>query len=106
MAGSYRIRKFTDAGLSELLRQFRAAVWRTFPNDAGLADEIEEQLVKKRKPELTVFQTCQDVFSRQGGILAQKVFHAVTISQHADQLMNRNSRALHTGLAVADIRIN
>jgi hypothetical protein len=53
-----------------------------------------------------VFQTCQDVFSRQGGILAQKVFHAVAIGQHADQLMNRNSRALHAGLAVADIRIN
>jgi hypothetical protein len=50
---AYRIRKFADAQLSELLRQFRASVRRTFPNDAGLANEIEDQLVKRGKPELT-----------------------------------------------------
>lgn len=49
----YRIRRFTDAQLSELLRQFRAAVRRTSPNDAGLADEIEQQLIKNGKAELT-----------------------------------------------------
>jgi hypothetical protein len=49
----YRLRKFTAAQLSELLRQFRDSVWRTFPNDAGLADEIEDQLVKRGKQDLT-----------------------------------------------------
>jgi hypothetical protein len=49
----YRIRRFTDAQLSELLQQFRTAVRRTFPNDAGLADEIEQQLIKNGKAELT-----------------------------------------------------
>lgn len=49
----YRIRRFTDAQLSELLRQFRAAVRRTSPNDAGLADEIEQQLITNGKAELT-----------------------------------------------------
>jgi hypothetical protein len=49
----YHIRRFTDAQLSELLTQFRGSVFRAFPNDAGLADEIEDQLVKKGKPELT-----------------------------------------------------
>ena len=49
----YRIRRFTDAQLSDLLRQFRAAVRRTSPNDAGLADEIEQQLITNGKAELT-----------------------------------------------------
>jgi hypothetical protein len=49
----YHIRRFTDAQLSELLTQFRGSVFRAFPNDAGLADEIEDQLVKRGKPELT-----------------------------------------------------
>jgi|GEM_PF-2211885 len=49
----YRIRRFTDAQLIELLHQFRAAVRRTSPNDAGLADEIEQQLIRNGKAELT-----------------------------------------------------
>ena len=49
----YRICRFTDAQLSDLLQQFRAAVRRTFPNDAGLADEIEHQLIRSGKAELT-----------------------------------------------------
>ena len=49
----YRIRRFTDAQLSELLQQFRTAVRRTSPNDAGLADEIEQQLIRNGKAELT-----------------------------------------------------
>jgi hypothetical protein len=53
VAEAYRIRKFSDAALTELLQQFRSAVRRTFPNDAGLADEIEEQLIEQGRAELT-----------------------------------------------------
>jgi hypothetical protein len=35
-----------------LLNQFRSSVHRTRVNDAGLADEIDEQLLKRRRGEL------------------------------------------------------
>jgi hypothetical protein len=53
LTGDYRIRHFSNDELLLLLGQFRAAVTRTFPNDAGLAEEIEEQLIKLGKAELT-----------------------------------------------------
>ena len=43
---------FQDA-LRPLLQQFRTSVHRTFPNDAGLADEIEEQLLKAGRGDLS-----------------------------------------------------
>jgi hypothetical protein len=53
MNRTYSIRPYDTDRLQHLLRQFRNSVHRTFPNDAGLADLIEAELMKNRKHQLS-----------------------------------------------------
>jgi hypothetical protein len=49
----YSIRPYDSDNLRELLHQFRTSVHRTVPNDAGLADLIEIELITKSKHQLS-----------------------------------------------------
>ena len=53
MVPHYTIRDFSPDELRRLLAQFRDSVHRTKVNDAGLADEIEEQLLSRGQAELS-----------------------------------------------------
>src|SRR5438874_1999737 len=85
MPKRYHIRKFHDSELSELLREFRAAVRRTFPNDAGLADEIEGQLINDHRMELT--EDTQKKLARWCRTAGNPYQDAMPVAQRISQLL-------------------
>ena len=53
-----------------------------------------------------VIQACHNVFPGKRGVLGEKVVNSIAASEHVDDLMDRNSRALYASLTMADIRID
>lgn len=48
----YSIQLFNQSELERMLQQFRSSVHRTIPNDAGLADLIETELIARQQHKL------------------------------------------------------